>query len=307
MTILQDLIQEDFGIEGRGKWFHSQEHDSLVFNADGDYFFWNSTGLRGNALDYLVKVRGLKKEDARNFLKNYFGAFKENGETFQDVLPYDKLVGTFWFNGLENRDYWYKRCLTDETIDRRSLGYHDGWFTIPLYENGDFVNFQLRRDEPKKAITQWYRRGKALPLYNEGILPYVKDTIYITEGTVDSILLNQIGLPSVSPNGTNTWQADWFSKFSGIKRVIYVADNDKAGYNGAKLVANSLGIYKVKIVLFEGMYEKYDTVNFFQDNGSKESYLEWIEAHSYYLFELENVYGKTRDLGKYKKEFAWSR
>lgn len=307
MSLIKELVEQDFGIEGRGKWYHSSDHDSLVINDEENYFFWNSRELKGGPVEYLVHVRGMEKTQARNFLKNYFGAFKENQEIGQDVLPYDKLVDAFWTNGLDNRTYWYKRCLTDDTIDRRKLGHYNGWYTIPLYENGEFVNFQLRRDEPSKKITQWYRRGKALPLYNEGILPFVTDKLYITESATDAILLNQEGFPCVSPNGSGTWQQEWFPKFSRIKEIYYIADQDKAGFHGARLTANSLGIYRTKIVLFDDKEEKYDTGQFFQEGGTKESFQEWISNHSYYLFELENIYGRTKNLGKLRKEFSWAR
>jgi DNA primase len=277
-----------------------------VINFEEDYFFWNSQNLKGNALDYLVQVRGMEKSEARNFLNNFFGAIKESQESNVQYLPYERLVDVMWANGVKNREYWYKRHLKDETIDRNKLGYCDGWNLIPLYENGEFVNFQMRRDEPKKAITQWYRRGKALPLYNEGILPFTKK-VYITESATDAILLYQEGFPCISPNGSGTWQQEWFSKFSKIDEIIYIADNDKPGFNGAKLVANSLGIYRTKIVLFECMEEKYDAGQFFQDGGTKESFMDWIREHSYYLFEIENIYGKTKDLGKLRKEFAWAK
>lgn len=306
MTILEELVESDFGIEGRGRWKHASEHDSLVVDVENQRFFWNSTGLKGSAIDYLVHVRGMEKSEARNFLNNYFGAFKENSESSPQAQPYDKLVEIMWANGINHREYWYKRCLKDETIDRAKLGYYDGWNLVPIYKDSEFINFQMRRDEPKKAITQWYRTGKAMPLYNEGILPFL-NKVYITEGTVDSILLQQEGFPCISPNGTNTWQPEWFSKFSKIKEIIYIADMDKPGLNGARLVANSLGIYRTKIVLFECMKEKYDSVNFFQDGGTKDSFMDWIREHSYFLFEIENIYGRTKDLGKLRKEFAWAK
>lgn len=306
MSALKELIEQDFGLEGRGKWFHSETHDSLVYNSEEDYFFWNSKNLRGNALDYLIKVRGMELSEARNFLNNYFGAFKEISEFQTQTQPYDKLVDIMWANGLNHREYWYKRCFTNETIDRAKLGYYNEWYLIPLYENSEFVNFQMRRDEPQKAITQWYRRGKALPLYNENLLEFTKK-IYITESATDAILLTQFGFPCVSPNGSGTWKSEWFSKFSKIKEIIYLADNDKAGLKGASLVANSLGIYRTKVVLFEGKEEKYDSGKFFQDGETKESFLEWINNHSYYLFQIENVYGRTKDLGKLRKEFSWAK
>lgn len=302
MTILQDFIEADYGIEGRGRWMHSQEHDSLVLDVENDKFFWNSRNLRGNALDYLVKVRGMEKSEARNFLNNYFGAFKENSEDFKASKPYDKLVDVMWANGVSKREYWYKRCLTDETIDRYKLGYYNEWNLIPIYENGEFVNFQMRRDDPKK-IGQWYRTGKPMPLFNEGILPYVKK-IYITESATDAMLLNQEGFPCVSPNGSGTWQQGWINKFSSINDIIYLADNDQAGLKGAELVANSLGVFRVRVVTFDGKEEKYDSGNFFQDGGNKETFKEWINTHMHYIFEI--VQPKIYK-GKYKRELAWAR
>jgi DNA primase len=146
-----------------------------------------------------------------------------------------------------------------------------------------------------------------MPLYNDGILPYITDKVYITEGTIDAILLNQMGFPCVSPNGTNTWQQEWFSKFSKIKEIVYIADNDKAGMHGASLVAKSLGMGRVRIVTFDGKEEKYDSVDFFRQGGTKESFQEWIDTYSHYLFEIEVVYGRTKDVGKYRKEYSWAK
>ncbi len=67
-------------------------------------------------------------------------------------VPYEKLVEILWREGKNEREYWYKRTLKDTTIDRWRLGYFDGWYLIPLYLDGIFINFQCRRDEPEKRI-----------------------------------------------------------------------------------------------------------------------------------------------------------
>ena len=77
--------------------------------------------------------------------------------------------------------------LVDSTIDRYRLGFHDGWYLIPLYEDGLFLNFQKRRDDPNKRINYWYNSSHPVIL-NAEILEFV-DYIYITEGTVDSLYL----------------------------------------------------------------------------------------------------------------------
>ena len=294
--LLQKLVEDDFGIKGRGKWLHSEEHDSLVVNSEAGTFFWNSTGQKGNVYNYLTLVRGLTNDQAREFLKNSIGGFSENSDEYKKQVAYDKLVDVLWAGGKNKRDYWYKRCLTDSTIDRYKLGYYDGWSLVPIYENGEFINFQCRRDEPEKRIKQWYRTGRTF-LYNEGILPFTK-VIYITEGLVDAILLSQEGFPTIAASGANSWQDAWFSKFNHIDSVYYFEDNDKAGRVGAKLVANSLGLGRVKIVSFTGRKEKYDVGDFFKDGGTAGTLKEHIVNNSKYIFELENIYGRTSQLGK---------
>lgn len=284
--LLQRLVDEDFGIEGRGKWYHSTDHDSLVVNAEAQTWFWNSRNLKGSTLDYLILVRGMKKDKAAEFLKNYVGAFSEKQENVE-YRPYERLVDLMWEAGKTNRDYWYRRCLKDETIDRYRLGYFNGWNLIPIYQNGEFVNFQMRRDEPRKAIAQWYKTGTVF-LFNEGILPFTK-RIFITEGLVDSILLNQEGLPSVAAIGVNTWQPDWYIKFIGIKEIYYLEDNDAAGRIGARNIARALGTDKVKIVSFEGKSRKYDTGDFFKEGGNASGLLDYIAENGKYLFELEGA------------------
>lgn len=300
---LYRFIQEDFGIEGRGKWYHSEHHDSLVYNADDDFFFWNSKDIKGGALEYLIHVRGMEKEQARNFLKNSVGAIKENSSPV-NIKPYEKLVELMWDRGKNERDYWYRRCLKDETIDRYKLGFYNGWSLIPIYENGEFVNFQCRRDTPSKSMFFWYGARKVY-LFNEGILPFVK-TVFITEGMVDCILLNQEGFPSVCACGANSWMDKWFPKFSNIQNIYYLEDNDTAGRQGARKVANSLGIGKVKIVSFSEQKEKYDTGDFFKDGGTKEIFREYVEKNNRYLFQLENIYGRKSELGKSRKLYpSW--
>lgn len=206
-----------------------------------------------------------------------------------------------WENGKDNRNYWYKRCLTDDTIDRYKLGFYDGWNLVPIFEAGEFVNFQCRRDEPERKMKYWYRTGKVY-LYNEGVLPFTK-TVYITEGLVDAILLNQEGFTAVAAAGVNSWKNEWYPKFSRIENIYYLEDNDAAGRVGARLVAKSLGLGKVKIVSFTGRKEKYDTGDFFKDGGTKEDFKEYVEKNSNYLFQLENCYGRTSELGKPRNKY----
>lgn len=285
-NILAKLVEEDFGLRWNGgKWARSVEHDSLIVNMESGWFFWNSEGIAGTTKDYLQKVRKLSKDQTRQLLYNTNGGtplVRETGGV--PYVPYEKLIEMLWINGKKDRDYWYDRTLTDTTIDRFRLGFFKGWFTIPLYADGRFINFQCRRDKPEKRIRPWYKGAKTV-LFNEDILKFT-DTVYITEGLVDAILLAQHDIPSVSKNnGAEYFDNGWFYKFLNVKNIYYIADNDKAGINGAKKVCAVLGKEKVKVFRFKDKSERYDTGDWFKEGNSKEEFLDRVNNESVYGFQ----------------------
>jgi len=290
MIKVSDLVEEDFGITGNDRWMRSEVHSSLVVDDEKDIFFFNARGISGNALTYLIKVRGLDVRSAQELLKHpTAGNPTDTGDTGLQV-KFEKLVDLFHGAGRADRRYWYDRKLTDSTIDRFRLGNFDGWNLIPIYDKGLFCNFQCRRDKPNKRIRFWYKDDDFVPvLFNKEVLPFV-DSIYITEGMVDCILLNQLGLPSVcSTNGALSWNPGWIQHFTKMKSIVYIADNDPAGVTGAYLVAKSIGLYKVKILRFKEKALKYGALNFFLEDGTVEQLKEIIEERCTYGFEKELI------------------
>ena len=286
---LVDLVREDFGISGNGRWLRSDIHSSLVVDSEKERFYFNSRGIRGTIFDYLVYVRGISANAAKELVKtNSAGmpTYEEGGLQ----IKFEKLVNLFHASGKNDREYWYKRKLTDGTIDRYRLGNYDGWNLIPIYNNGYFVNFQCRKDTPEKRINFWYKDADFKPvLYNREVLTFVSG-IYIVEGMVDCILLNQLGLPAVcSTNGANSWNSGWIKYFSKIKSIVYVADNDSAGKIGAYSVANALGLYRVKILRFKEQALKYGSLDYFRDGGTKEEFLNLVQERGVYGFEKESI------------------
>jgi len=287
-SVVSQLVESDFGIEGHGRWLRSKVHSSLVIDDENGIFHFNSKGLRGDELDYLVKVRGMDFKSAKDYLKSfpkYKGIFVHTVEYNKgDIVVSPRLVDIFFYNGLKNRDYWYRRAFTDETINRFQLGYYEGWYTIPFFMGGTFRNFQMRRDDPKRT-TNWYKNVGPL-LFNSDILK-LTNKIIITEGPTDCIILNQNGIPAISTNtGSGGWQDEWFSSFLYQKEVYVVFDNDDAGRFGAKRIAEKLGKYKCKIYTFDGMDEKFDVGEFFTSSGTKDEFLDLIYSKSKHVFEI---------------------
>jgi hypothetical protein len=287
MSILSELVKQDYGITGRGRWLRSEIHSSLVVDCELDFFYFNAREISGGPLEYLVQVRGWKKTDARKFLENrIFGLGNSDLPSLQ--VKFTKLIDAFHHGGLHNREYWYKRLLTDSTIDSYKLGFYDGWYLIPIYDGNLFVNFQCRRDEPERKMKLWYRDPDFIPiLYNRNILKFV-DTIYIVEGMVDCILLNQLGFPSVcSLNGAGYWNSAWIKYFTKTNKIYYVQDNDKAGEFASKKVAKMLGESRVKIVRYNDFPEKFDSMDYFRLGKTPDEFRTYVQTNASYIFDLE--------------------
>jgi len=290
--ILMKLVEEDFGlnIRGRGKYIKSVEHDSLVIDTEKGIFYWNSENIVGDALIYLTKVRKMPFSSAREFLRDfsYSESFIYNVRTEkEDVVVYPKLVEIFYEEGSskERRDYLYRRGISDETIDKFRIGWYNDYTMIPFFEDGIFMNFQMRMDNPRKIIRSYYKMGSLL--YNSDILKIV-DTVYITEGPTDAIIMMQNGLPAISTNSSGNILPKWYNKFKNQKLIYLIYDNDVAGIEEAIKSAKVLGELRCKIYCFQNFIEQkgYDPVDFFWDGHTKEDFINLVEEESKYSFQL---------------------
>ena len=57
--LLDYLLSHESGVLKReGANYRHREHDSLVYVASKNYWYWNSRGRKINAVDYLMEIRG---------------------------------------------------------------------------------------------------------------------------------------------------------------------------------------------------------------------------------------------------------
>jgi len=284
-TLIEAVVSRKYTIEhNSGKWARTREHDSLVLNLEDNTFFWNSEGIFGGPYKWLTKVENLSHHKAVEVLeelsKKYPSNYHVQYNKGKSVITYPKLVDIFWENGKEHREYWYDRALNDETIDKFRLGYFDGWFMIPVFEEYTLKNIQMRRDYPEKRIHKWYS-GTGVSLWGDDILTKSEWVIF-TEGLVDAILLRQYNLPSITTDaGSGAWRNDFLVKFRRQNLIYIVFDNDAAGIKGARRLAKRLGGSRCRIYTFENYKEKYDIVDYFRDGGTSEEFMKLISKEYY--------------------------
>jgi DNA primase len=280
--ILIKLIEEDSGVTGNNKWWRSEDHSSLVINYEKGIFFYNAKGVVGDALVYLTKMRGMPFNDAKDYLKqfDYEGTHVYTIKAKkEDIVVYPKLVDVFYELGINNRDYFYHRTLTDSTIDRFQLGWYNGYNMIPIFNDGVFRNFQMRRDIPEKKMKKYYS-GIGPLLFNPDILK-LTDTVFYVEGPVDAMAMIQNGLPAISSDSGGAFLEEWLIKFNRQKKIILLFDNDSAGEYEAKRIAKILGTARCRLYTFSDFDEQgYDPVDFFRDGHTREELLEIVDKNS---------------------------
>ena len=291
MSILQELIRQDYGIVMTGsRWGHSENHDSLVYDSEKDIFYWNSQGLVGDAYHYLINVRKWSHNQAKDFLRTNGGnaTFVHIVKNYDEVITYPPLVEAF-HESLEHQDksFFYARTITDETISRWMLGYYDGFYTIPIYQDGVFKQIQMRRDYPKKLIRKYYK-GVGPLLFNSEILK-ITSKIFFVESPISAIVLNQNNIPAVSfDDGSQGFMPEWFKYFTHQKEIDICFDNDQAGELGALRIAKMLGVGRCKIYTFaDAEIKGYGADDFFIDGNQQNHFLEAFTKNSKFAFQIQ--------------------
>lgn len=283
---IQDLIGRDYTVIGHGRWLKTAEHDSLVIDTEKQMFYWNSKQIFGDAIDWLTKIKGYTFKDAKDAvgglkktLDNMPVRNRKEHKPSNSPAPYTALVDLFYEAGKNHRDYWYnERGYTDETIDNFKLGYTGTWYTIPVFVDGEFKNFQMRKpasETEHKRIAYWYANANPLP-FNFSILPTAGNWVVLTEGPPDAIMLRQNGIPAVShTGGAGYWNPEWINYFNDLTTVYIVYDNNEAGRLGAENVAKYFG-GQARIYTFANYSDGYDITDFFKNGGVQKSFMKEI-------------------------------
>jgi DNA primase len=227
-------------------------------------------GISGNALDWLMEIKGLTFGESVRFLEKMDKKPESLKYEIND-LPnspiYPKLLEAFFELGKSHREMWYKRGYNDETIDHFKLGFTGRVYVVPIIINGELYNFQCRT--PEKRIWSWTRELGSLP-FNFDVLKEAQ-TVIITESPVNAISMYQYGYNAVAQNtGANAWKNWWNKYFVRVKHIIFAYDNDKAGYKGSEKVLKYFND-RATILTWPVEYpDKYDLNDLLKEGKTKQ-------------------------------------
>lgn len=95
------------------------------------------------------------------------------------------------------------------------------------------MNFRCIEDHNCKEIPRhpkyWKRKGSPTNLYGVQSVAWAEDWIVVTEGEIDAMIWQQIGVPALGIPGAENWKAHWANLLEDFSRVYLAEDGDDAG------------------------------------------------------------------------------
>jgi hypothetical protein len=145
------------------------------------------------------------------------------------------------------------RGFTRETIVAWHIGFDGSRYTIPVRNARDEIinvrRYKLNAAAAADKMLNTPGHGAAA-VFGLSILAK-NETVVLTEGEPDCILLNQVGIPAVTHTaGASTFRPQWGPLFAD-KHVYICYDNDKAGKDGARKVKKILDMYAASVTIVE--------------------------------------------------------
>jgi len=180
--------------------------------------------------------------------------------------------------------YLTSRGITEKVIAQAKLDFNGNEIVIPVFAEGKPLFNKYRRgpDADLSLPKYRYEKGSSVKLYNVDVIQQ-SDTIYITEGELDTLVLASSGLQAVSSTGGSlSFRKEWSDLFED-KKVYIVYDNDTAGVKGAIRLQSFIPHAKV-VFLPEAMAGK-DITDYFSYHSIKEFQKLVAESKSYVVLD----------------------
>lgn len=240
---------------------------SLKINLGGKRVWSDfSTGAGGDLIDLWSQVRDIQLPEAIKEVKDYLGVKDDDAGIQKKKKSFKKPDRSKLRKGARHVEYLQTRGLTEETIKEYKIAQCVVWDHNTQKEVDGMAFPYIRNDECLfiKSIGIDRNNGKKVIGASKDAEPCLfgwhkmaKDSrmLVITEGEIDCMSLNQIGLDCVLsvPFGGGTGnKQQWIDyEYHNLDRFedIYICmDNDDAGQKAAQEIAQRLGIERCFLV-----------------------------------------------------------
>lgn len=241
-------------------------------NAGGDIFDLygaiNGTAdhneqLRGLSELYGVQVASYRSTAQEDFSPEYQNPAKNERYTHNSIhtsvyTQTETEDYTDFFlqahKAVEQTDYWKKRGLSKETVDRFKLGYVAEWrhpkapkaptsprLIIPT-STGSYLARDTRDEIPAEQKPYSKSKVGSIQLFNKRALQTATKPIFIVEGELDALSIIEVGGEAVALGTTTKSKAlvELLKAQAPAQALIIALDNDEAGQRASRELTEGL-------------------------------------------------------------------
>lgn len=250
-----DLLEDQGKIESRGEGYYvcpfcnsgDKKNYTAAFHIDGTRFNCFSCTEHGDIFDLVAHMENLPSDWKKHYnrtlkiMRPYLDGDKPT-KSREEYIPefaipvdYTEYLHKCHEN-VAQTDYFINRGLSKETIDRFNLGYDPEKNLVTIPYNPDCKGYVER--VLWDGNNKYYKHGNELfnvdTLYEVGINAWLSggnDYVFVTEGQIDAMSFEEIGLSAVGLGGVNEVSklVQKLKEKPSNKVLVLALDNDKAG------------------------------------------------------------------------------
>ena len=221
--------------------FHEDKVESCSINTDKGVWICFAGCGQGGLKSFIRKYKGWSYYEVTNFISNNSTPSELKDDLFEiksewdtksdEDLPIVEIPYT-----LGNVPRWiFDRSFTKLTLKKWNCGVTgQNGLVIPVTDKDSRTVGWITRQE-KRIPKYLYSKGlqKSKVLFGQSLLPDNMSAVYVTEGPLDAMWLDQLGLPSVALLGMSMSkkQQQLISSLR-TQEIVLCLDNDVAGQTG---------------------------------------------------------------------------
>lgn len=285
-----ELLEEQGKVESRGNDYWTcpfcdsgnKQNNTAAFHINGTRYKCFACDAGGDIFDLVGHMEKLPKGDfvkhynrTLKIMRPYLGGNKpkKNRDVYipEFTVPVDYTDYLHkCHENVDQTDYFIKRGLSREIIDRFNLGYdtEKKVATIPYNPNCRGYVHRTLWDSDNKYCKYGNEIFNIEALYSQDINKFLfgnDEYIFITEGQIDAMSFEEIGLSAIGLGGVNEIKklVELIKKDSSDKIFILALDNDKAGRRATgKFIEEHAEVgLDQKYIVISDLYGKYKDAN----------------------------------------------
>mgnify|MGYP002338699331 CR=1 FL=1 len=254
----------------------------------------------GSIVDFIMEYDNLENKQAIKKVielaggENYDRKQKQVKETKKTSDSKNKITSSLiekYHDNVNKTDYFKKRGIDKDLIDKYKLGYDEKYntVTLPCYKEEEPVFMVKRYINPRNNK---YHNIGGTELFNADILDSDQEYIYITEGIFDALSVEKAtGKQAIALNSTsNTDKLIKLIENKNIKdkHFKFIGDNDSAGKK-AKKKFDDLSFIETHTL------NEYEDPNEYLKNEEKNSLKNELQGQSFNISFIENFFNDINE------------